>query len=431
MNAKISAFACLLMVAAAPLTGSVMTDLGPSEHDSLGQHDAWWQGAWWQGAWWQGVGDLLAPSEAHAQDKVTELAREKFKEGVKAYDGGQFEQARTLFLQAYALKRHPAVLLNLGQSELKAGYPEDGGNHLQQFLRDHKDATPDQKKAAQAGIQEAQKKTAYVILIVDTDGAAITVDGQAIGKSPLLDPHFLKPGKHNIVAKSGGKTASQSVDAKQAVATPVTLNLGGSSVPPPVIAPVPTPTPAPVVAPAPVPSYPPPGPLGPQPINQPPPPGPDTADSGRQAFFPWFTETPLAWVGAGLTGVGVIGTVAFGIAAGTARSAANEVSDKIRVEAAERGDVKTCGSQDSPGPIGSATGDASYYSMACDQLRDNIDAYDADIIGLAIFAAVGGVGLAGTVIYYFIDSPGKGTASIQIHPVVGPNTQGLGLSGNF
>ncbi|MBW2459992.1 MAG: hypothetical protein JRI68_36230 [Deltaproteobacteria bacterium] len=72
----------------------------------------------------------LAPREAHAQDNVTKLAREKFIEGVEAYDKGRFEQARALFLQAYALKRHPAVLLNLGQSELKAGYVEVGGNHL-------------------------------------------------------------------------------------------------------------------------------------------------------------------------------------------------------------------------------------------------------------------------------------------------------------
>ena len=48
-------------------------------------------------------------------------ARARFKEGVEFYDKGQYENARLAFLQAYALKKHPAVLLNLAQSSAKAG----------------------------------------------------------------------------------------------------------------------------------------------------------------------------------------------------------------------------------------------------------------------------------------------------------------------
>ena len=107
-----------------------------------------------------GSGSFDWVSVAHAQDdQVTVLAREKFKEGVTAFQSGRFEEARALFLQAYALKRHPAVLLNLGQSELKAGYVEDGGNHLNQFLREHTTATDQQKADAKAGIAEASKRT--------------------------------------------------------------------------------------------------------------------------------------------------------------------------------------------------------------------------------------------------------------------------------
>ncbi len=388
--------------------------------------------------------DALAPSAAHAQDKVTELAREKFKEGVKAYDSGQFEQARTLFLQAYALKRHPAVLLNLGQSEMKAGYIEDGGNHLQQFLREHGEATPEQKAAANAGIQEAQRKTGFVIVIVDADDADVGIDGQSIGQSPLLDPYFVRPGKHTVSAAKAGKTGSTEVEVKRGVATPVTVNTGApSSVVAPVPAPVPTPTPspAPIAAPAPLPepqAYPPPpGPGGP-PMG----PGytipPDSGgDSGeRQAFFPWFADTPLAWVGAGITGAGLIGTIAFGIAAADASASAEDVTTAIQAEQARfandpaaPGHVPStrqpCGPEDDP------SGDIAYYREACNQLRDNIDAYDADLIGVAVFATVGGLALAGTIVYYFIDSPGKGSASLQIAPIVGSDTQGMALTGRF
>ncbi len=122
------------------------------------------------------------------QDKITQQARQKFIEGVAAYDAKNYEEARELFLQAYALKRHPAVLLNLGQSEIRAGYTEDGGNHLQQFLREFAGASAEQKAAAREGISESRKKTGYVILIVDTDGATLAIDGQPAGQSPLPDP---------------------------------------------------------------------------------------------------------------------------------------------------------------------------------------------------------------------------------------------------
>src|SRR4051812_19549311 len=97
-------------------------------------------------------------SFAQASDAVTEVARQRYEEGVKAFDTGRFEDARAAFLQAYALKRHPAVLLNLGQSELRSNHPEDAGNHLQQFLREHKAATPDQRAAAEKGIADAKRR---------------------------------------------------------------------------------------------------------------------------------------------------------------------------------------------------------------------------------------------------------------------------------
>src|SRR5262245_55943067 len=76
-----------------------------------------------------GLGSLpfsgpVALAQPAASDPVTEAARIKYQEGVKAYEAGKYEDARSAFLQAYALKRVPAVLLNLGQSEIKSGHYE-------------------------------------------------------------------------------------------------------------------------------------------------------------------------------------------------------------------------------------------------------------------------------------------------------------------
>ena len=58
------------------------------------------------------------------------------------YDKGQFENARLAFLQAYALKKHPAVLLNLAQSSAKAGHPLEAAKYFQQFLKESTTASP-------------------------------------------------------------------------------------------------------------------------------------------------------------------------------------------------------------------------------------------------------------------------------------------------
>src|SRR5262245_41498742 len=80
---------------------------------------------------------LAEPGSFAQDDAVTEVARQRYDEGVKAFEAGRFEDARSAFLQVYKLKRHPVVLLNLGLSEVRSDYPAEGGNHLQRFLRDN------------------------------------------------------------------------------------------------------------------------------------------------------------------------------------------------------------------------------------------------------------------------------------------------------
>src|SRR5689334_25435561 len=78
---------------------------------------------------------LSGPRHARADDDVTEMARQRFREGVQFYDQRQYEKARLAFLQSYAIKPHPATLLNLAQSELRANRPDDAANHFSEYLR--------------------------------------------------------------------------------------------------------------------------------------------------------------------------------------------------------------------------------------------------------------------------------------------------------
>src|SRR5688572_14905382 len=82
---------------------------------------------------------LLCARLSNAQqpqgDNETEIARQRFREGVAHYDRQDYEKARMAFLQAYLLKPHPAVLLNLAQSELRAGRHAEAAENLAKYIR--------------------------------------------------------------------------------------------------------------------------------------------------------------------------------------------------------------------------------------------------------------------------------------------------------
>jgi hypothetical protein len=409
----------------------------------------------------------LAEPQAFAQasDPVTEVARQRYEDGVKAYDAGRYEDARTAFLQAYALKRHPAVLLNLGQSELRSNHPEDAGNHLNQFLREHKAATPDQKAAAEKGLTEAKKKAGFIIVIVDANGADVSIDGTLIGKSPLLDPVFVKPGKHTVFASHQGKSSTTQIDAKagSAAAANLTLGVPGSAPAPAPMAPIPAPAPAAPAAPAGMPPGPGPAAAPPGPPPGPPPgypaaepsgfnmsasggfdaTGPDQASGGREPILHWYLRKPIAWAATGVFGLGLIGSITFwSLAAGSSGSADN-VAQTINEYAAANPSTTQGRSSGYCGPREDPSGDLPGYENACNELRDKLDTYDTQLTVGWVFFGVGLVGAAGLATYAMIDwYPNKNWDSTKqgalprpritaIAPVVGPGQGGLGIAGTF
>src|SRR5258705_11845271 len=96
-----------------------------------------------------GLAVAAPPARAQDKDAVTERARRGFQEGVKFFDQKRFEEARAAFLQAYALKHHPAVLLNLAQSEIRSGHPLEAARHFSGYLRESASAAPTERGEAE------------------------------------------------------------------------------------------------------------------------------------------------------------------------------------------------------------------------------------------------------------------------------------------
>src|SRR5438046_297965 len=129
---------------------------------------------------------VVTPAVAQADDPTTKAARARFQEGVEYFDKGQYENARASFLQAYALRKHPAVLLNLAQSCLRSGHALEAARFFQQYLRESTSISAGQRNDAERGLNEARTKLGR-ITVDAPPGTEITVDDERVGQTPLRD----------------------------------------------------------------------------------------------------------------------------------------------------------------------------------------------------------------------------------------------------
>ena len=386
-----------------------------------------------------------AGAPARAQDRNTIIATQKFKQGVKALDAQNYEAARQLFQQVYDLKSSAGVLLNLGLSEVGSGKVEDGANHLQRFLREWAKASEDQKQAARDAIDDARKKTGEVIFVVDTSGAIVAIDGLEIGKSPLADSRFVKPGEHEATATVGA-VARQKFTVTAGAPTTVSLKLTPE---PKAKGPAEPDDPSSVSS-APVAA----APADPDawkrdlPANENPfakdesaakvdKPPVDSANPND--LGPWLKRKPGADVLLGLSALGVVGAVGFGIDAGMRAGTANRQADQIRAQVTTPDgqiDPLHVDAGGKPIPCGNPAdpnGAQPYYKSACETLGGTLKARDVDLgmmtAGIVLAVLAGG----GTVLYYYLDtkkSPAQ-AAFVTIAPIVTPRQQTLGVLGSF
>ena len=354
-------------------------------------------------------------AQAAAEDPTTDMARARFKEGVGFYDKGQFEQARAAFLQAYALKKHPAVLLNLAWSSLKSAHTLEAQRYFKQFLTEGKDITDKQRADANDGLNQANAKLGRID-VVAAAGTEITVDGDKAGTAPLTDPIMVEPGAHTVKFKgTDGTTDTDSVTVlagEKAVARfAKTASPAPAAVPPAASA---TPDSTPPSEPAAPPAETPPNPATPK--EKP-------SSSHKDLLSPPSNVAPVVIGGVlVLAGVGV--AIAMGAAKSSAQTKANDTANQIK------GVGGTSCNPPSPANL------VSTISGACDRfVSDNNDVNtDATIGNIAV--GVGVVAGAATVVYWLLadkgeDAPSTSATLPSLTPMIGPSTGGFSLSGRF
>ena len=344
------------------------------------------------------------PHIAAAQDDpVTIQARARFKEGVDAYDKGQYENARLAFLQAYALKKHPAVLLNLAQSSAKSGHPLEAAKYFQQFLKESTSASPQQRADAESGLAEVRQKLGRIEVVAPA-GTEITLDEkERLGTAPFADPVDVEPGSHSLRAPN--ETVRVSANAGQKVQA----RFGGGVQP---VAPVPVaPAPGPVTAP-------------PPPADTTMPPDSDTGN-GKQPIPMW-----PGYAGIGVAGAGLIGVILFAAFKADAQSKADAVASEIRDAANKRG-------ISSSGVCSSTNASVQKdFGSACTTLKNNNSKVDTNATIANVSGVVAGVGAAFAISWLIavplVNRKRNKTAELpMITPYAGYGNGGFTLSGSF
>jgi hypothetical protein len=373
------------------------------------------------------VAVLAAPVSARADDDptMTAAARERFKEGVTYFDQKQYEKARAAFLQAYALKKHPAVLLNLAQSELRSGHERDAAKHFSAYLREATDASAGEREAAQQGLQAARAVLGEVTVTAE-QGSEIFVDGTSEGTAPLPSAVFLDPGTHTIEAKKGERSAKQSVTAKAGESRELKLSFA--------------PDPPPSVAASPAASA--------KPREEAPPDEPardaEPASGKRDDFFHWLLTSPAGVISGGATVLLGLGAGGFAVAAtvnyADADDTAQQITDATVVDRVPSQGICTDPAEvlRNNGYTGDVESRALKYEDACRQHLDSKDQGDT-FKTVAIVAGVGaGVMAATTVVLYFTTAPKSQASaakpaprSFAVTPWLAPGEGGLSVSGSF
>lgn len=140
---------------------------------------------------------LPAGGAPGARDRADEL----FGLANEAFDADKVDEAYALYQQAFALKRTYDIAGNLGQVELKMGKFRDAAEHLSFTLRffppTGKDAP---REAIRRAFDAARKEVGTLTIKVNVQGAAVSIDGKLLGRSPFATEVFVEPGKRTLEA---------------------------------------------------------------------------------------------------------------------------------------------------------------------------------------------------------------------------------------
>jgi hypothetical protein len=246
---------------------------------------------------------ILAAAPAHAQGPgpTNRAAAAHYNKGVELYGQGDRKGALDEFRRAYETQPNFRLLVNMAQIQLQIEDWVGAYTSFQRYLADGGAKVNAERRAQVEG--ELKRLHAHVAILTVTAAdhdVEVSLDGKAVGKTPLDKPLVLPAGAHTLLAKKEGRP---DVERRADLAGEVTVVLDPGA-PPPAVAGVAAPAPAPVPAPV--------------PARAPAQPAPDARKSSH--------GVPATWISWGITGALAGSTAVTGV---LALRASSKYSDKL------------------------------------------------------------------------------------------------------
>jgi len=176
-----------------------------------------------------------APAEAAGDDQEARTrAKALFETGVAAYEAGRYEDALASFQEAFRVRPHPLVRVNIANCYDKLGKPLEALFHFEQFNAADV-GSPEQRKEVSAAVERLRKQVGQVVVRVSPDGAMVTIDDGEQRRTPIVDALSLTAGTHEIEVKLDGyQTVRRSLQVQGGTTTELNLVLPRAGEPAPV-----------------------------------------------------------------------------------------------------------------------------------------------------------------------------------------------------
>ena len=127
-----------------------------------------------------------------------------FQRGVTLYAEADYRAALVEFRRAYAISPHTAVLYNVGEAQYQL---QDYAAALTTFERYLAESTPSDTRHSEVEttVEVLRSRVGHVSIVTLPAGADVTIDDQAIGRTPLERPVLVSIGHRKLVASMPGR----------------------------------------------------------------------------------------------------------------------------------------------------------------------------------------------------------------------------------
>jgi hypothetical protein len=172
----------------------------------------------------------IALPDARADDNgSTRDAGKHFQRGVALYGEADYRAALVEFKRAYAISPNAAVLYNIGETQYQL---QDYASALTTFERYLAESGQGDghRGEVENDVEILRARVGHVGVVTIPPGADVTVDDQAVGRTPLDKPLLVSIGRRKITASMQGRPAvTRYVDVATDDNVAVTLQLSDAS----------------------------------------------------------------------------------------------------------------------------------------------------------------------------------------------------------